>query len=391
MTAHPERVSVLARLRPGPLDIGVAVALTAVALIEVTLTEVVVTNAGFPRPQALLVAVLLAAPLAWRRTLPLAVVVVLSVTLTGVALGERIRDYSFIIVSLILALYAVGAYQERRRAGLGLVVWLAGLAVTTTVEGTLMSDYLFVGGITAAAWAAGLVVRDRGVRAAASEDRALRAEQDREERAAAAVTEERARIARELHDLVAHSVSVMVMQSGALRRMLAADQDRERELVGNVERTGRQALGEMRRMLGLLRDADAGGEPLAPQPGLARIDELVDGARAGGLPVSMGVHGKPVPLLPALDLCAYRIVQEAVTNVLKHARASSAQVQLRYSGSNLEIVVTDDGRGPVAAADPGHGLIGMQERVTLFGGELWTGAAPGGGFCVRAVLPLEGR
>jgi signal transduction histidine kinase len=182
----------------------------------------------------------------------------------------------------------------------------------------------------------------------------------------------------------------MVMQAGALRRILPADQPRAVGLAETVERTGREALVELRRMLGLLRD-DTDCVPLAPQPGLARIRELVESTEAAGVPVTLTMEEPPAVLSPGVDLCAFRIVQESLTNVIKHAGPASVRVTVRFPPGSVALEVVDDGRGGAPAADGGHGLLGMRERVAVFGGRLSVGPEPTGGFAVRATLPLEPR
>ncbi len=241
------------------------------------------------------------------------------------------------------------------------------------------------------AWGIGRIVRGQEERRAAAERHVVRVEMEREEQARAAVFEERARIARELHDAVAHSVSVMVLQAGAVRRLLGADpaREREREALAGVEETGRQAVGELHRMLGILRKSDPGAE-LAPQPSLRRVGELVDQVRSAGLDASLEVSGDPVELAPGLDMSAYRIVQEALTNALRHAPGAQVGVTVTY-GRELVLEIRDDGARTINGHAPpkgsGHGLVGMRERAALFGGELEAGPVAGGGFLVRARLP----
>jgi signal transduction histidine kinase len=220
--------------------------------------------------------------------------------------------------------------------------------------------------------------------------RRRRIERDRELAARDAVAAERARIARELHDVVAHAVSVMVVQAGAARTVVDRDPEAARVALGRIEETGRASLNELRRLLGLLKDGEPPAE-LSPQPGLDQLDELLSTMRASGLPVEATVEGTPRPLAPGADLTAYRVVQEALTNALKHAGDAHTHVRLRYSGQILDVEVADDGRGPApdGVDGTGHGLIGMRERVLLFGGSLDVGARPGGGFVVRARIPTE--
>jgi signal transduction histidine kinase len=210
-----------------------------------------------------------------------------------------------------------------------------------------------------------------------------------EEEARTAVAEERARITRELHDVIAHSVSVMTVQASAVRRRLLPEQEREREALTVVEETGRQALAEMRRLLGIMREEGETAER-APQPGIATIRDLVEHVRDAGLPVELRVEGEPVRLPPGVDVSAYRIVQEALTNALKHGAPGHAWVSVRYGESDVEVEVENDGRADVNGDGEGHGLLGMRERVALCGGELRTGPRAGGGFRISVRLPVAG-
>jgi signal transduction histidine kinase len=251
------------------------------------------------------------------------------------------------------------------------------------------------------AWVAGYALRERAGQAEAAEMRATLAEREREtaemratfaerEREAAAriaVAEERARIARELHDIVAHAISVMVLQVGAVRK-LPKTLGEDRDALGRVEQAGRTALAEMRRLLGAMR-SDGDGVELGPQPGLDALDALVDDIGRAGLPVRLHVDGKPFPLPRAIDLSANRIVHEGLTNALKHARASHADVTVRYRPDELELEVADDGKGPAATNGHGHSLVGIRERVNIYGGEVSAGAAPAGGFILSARLPVD--
>ena len=205
-----------------------------------------------------------------------------------------------------------------------------------------------------------------------------------------AVAEERARIARELHDIVAHAVSVMVLQVGAVRHKLPAELAEGVDALKDVEQAGRTALTEMRRLLGAMRRAGDDVE-LAPQPGLQSLDVLTKEVGRAGLPVRLHVEGETFPLPPAIDLSAYRIVQEGLTNALKHARASKADVTVRYQPDELQIEVRDDGEGGSTGDGLGHGLVGIRERVKIYGGDMTAGAASGGGFVLRARLPLGGN
>jgi signal transduction histidine kinase len=217
--------------------------------------------------------------------------------------------------------------------------------------------------------------------------RADLAEREREVAAREAVVEERARIARELHDAIAHNVSMMVVQAGAERRVLDPSQESTRDVLETVEEIGRNALTEMRRLVGMLRTDD--DDPLAPQPGLGDLPTLVGQVREAGLPVELHVEGAPRSLPVGLELSAYRIVQEALTNALKHAGEARASVRVRYADDSLELEVVDDGAGaPAELASGGHGLVGMRERVALYGGRFEAGRRPAGGFTVRVLLPI---
>jgi signal transduction histidine kinase len=225
------------------------------------------------------------------------------------------------------------------------------------------------------------------VEADAARERAERLEREREAEARAAVAEERARIARELHDVVGHSVSVMTVQASGVRRLLRDDQEREREALLIVERTGREALAEMRRMVGVLRRPEE-APALAPQPSLEHLGRLVEQARDAGLDVDLHIEGDAVELPAGVDLTAYRLVQEGLTNAIKHAKASHAHVRVSYGADTIEVIVSDDGRGVGNGDGGGHGLVGMRERVSVYGGELDAGPQPGGGYRLRAKLPV---
>jgi signal transduction histidine kinase len=236
------------------------------------------------------------------------------------------------------------------------------------------------------AWLVGWYMRHRRGQFSGLQARAARAEREREAQARAAVTSERSRIARELHDIVAHSVSVMVIQAQAGQRLIS-DTAQARAAFRAIEGSGREALVELRRLLAILRTAD---DQLAvgPQPGLASLDSLIDQVREAGLPVTVRIEGQQVPLPPGVDLSAYRIIQEALTNTIKHAGPATAEVVLRYGTSAVELEITDTGTATAPGGGTGHGLIGMRERITLLDGELVTGPCDGGGYQVRARLPL---
>jgi signal transduction histidine kinase len=320
--------------------------------------------------------------LAARRTRVPLLFLGLMVAATVVAVAvPALRDTEITAVGLfvLLAVYTAAAHTSDRRTV------IAGALVVALFVADLVMDAIYVEGIIfyallwGAPWAAGRAVRRRRL----SE---RRAEQEKA-RAAAAIGEERARIARELHDVVAHAISVMLLQARGGRRVLEAEPADAREAFATIERTGHQALEEMRRLLGMLRATDE-QLALAPQPTLKELDRLVEQVQAAGLPVQVAIEGEPRELPPGVDLSAYRIVQEALTNALKHAGPARARVLLRYDADELELEIADDGAGSGDGSGSGHGLIGMRERVSVYGGELQAGRRPEGGYALRARLPL---
>ncbi len=286
------------------------------------------------------------------------------------------------------ATFLVGLVRDRSKAvaGLALAVGLIAVAGHNDPTGGA-GNIVFVSIVFGIVWTIGFAVGRTFIAADEAKERAARAESEREIRAQAAVADERARIARELHDVVGHSVSVMTVQASAVRRLLRPEQEREREALEVVERAGREALAEMRRMVGVLRRPEE-APALAPQPSLEHVDKLVEKAREAGLPVELRVEGDAVELPAGLDLTAYRLIQEGLTNALKHAGAQRAEVLVRYSDGQIEIAVSDDGRGAGSGDGGGHGLVGMRERVSVYGGELEAGPKPEGGYRLSARLPL---
>jgi signal transduction histidine kinase len=296
---------------------------------------------------------------------------------------------SIYLVGVAIA-FLLGNLRDPVQARIGLAVVGSGAAlVVYNLPGHSTSELLFIPLVFVVSWLAGLALRERAEQAEEAELRAVHAEREREAAARVAVAEERARIARELHDVVAHAVSVMVLQIGAVRHKLAAETvEEDKEALMHVERAGRTALAEMRRLLGAMRrDGDA--VELGPQPGLDGLESLLEDVRRAGLLVQLHVEGDRFPLPRAIDLSAYRIVQEGLTNTLKHARASHADVTLRYSPDELELQVLDDGAGPGATNGLGHGLVGIRERVKIYGGTMSAGSAPAGGFMLEARLPID--
>jgi signal transduction histidine kinase len=285
--------------------------------------------------------------------------------------------------------FLLGNLRDSRQAWTGLAIVLGGITtVVYNIPGHATPELAFIPVNFGIGWAAGLALRERAEQAEAAEVRATQAEREREAAARIAVAEERARIARELHDIVAHAVSVMVLQVGAVRHKLPDALAEDRDALRSVERAGRTALAEMRRLLAAMR-RDGDEAELLPQPGLDGLDSLLHEIGRAGLPVELHVDGEPFPLPRGVDLSAYRIVQEGLTNALKHARATDADVTVRYRPDELEIEVRDNGHGSATSDGLGHGLVGVRERVKIYGGEMTAGAATEGGFVLSTRLPLS--
>jgi signal transduction histidine kinase len=367
------------RLRP--LDLALAAAFTVFALVE----EYVVRMPGAWWPYAL---TLFAGLVLLRRLVPVLAMAASSVSASSVFYDDSPVSYRlWQLVAMIIAAYTAGqifpAPDADRRARLraaaaGLFAFLTGVVYWENDRTDPMAAFFF----SLAPYALGVAVALQNRRVA--DTAAVRAS-IREQQAREAVMEERVRIARELHDMVAHSVTVMVIQAGVVRRRLDAGLDVDPQLLQSIEVSGREAVGELRRTLGLLRGDAA---ETAPPAGLDRLDELVAQVREAGLAISVRREGEAVTLPPAVDLSAYRIVQEALTNVLKHADAASATVTVDFRADGLHLTVEDDGKAAHFPSGGGQGLIGMRERVTLFGGELTAGPRAEGGFSVRARLPV---
>ena len=288
----------------------------------------------------------------------------------------------------LFAAALLGNLRDERQARLGLALVIgAAVIIVYNDPRHAAGEYIFIPAVFALGWLAGFALHERSEQAEAAEVRATQAERERDAASRIAVAEERARIARELHDIVAHSVSVMVLQVGAVRHQLPEADAPQRQALSGVEETGRTALAEMRHLLGAMRRDDDDLE-LAPQPGLDNVDSLLDEVRRAGLPVALHVEGEPFALPRAIDLSAYRIVQEGLTNALKHARASQADVTVRYGAAEVQIDVRDDGRGTSKSDGLGHGLVGVRERVKIYGGEMSASSADEGGFLLSTRLPL---
>ena len=367
------------------IDIAFAAGLTAWMLAEVWAENL------HPAGVAVPLMILGGASLAWRRLYPIPVaLIVVAVSIAEAAAGMTLHTAVSPVIALFLVSWSIGAYEERRRAVLGLTLLVCGVWVSMAVdmlrgtdhyEGT---DFPWIGVLVLAPGVLGIGfgARTRSLRAAEARTREL--ELERRE----AIASERARIARELHDVIAHSVSVMTVQAGAAEAMLKTDPARALEPVRAIQETGRGALVEMKRLVGVLRDDDE-DVGLAPQPGLGDLERLLGQMRNAGLRVDLRIEGAKRPLPAGVDLSAYRVVQEALTNALKHAGGAPAVVTVRYGADAVEVEVTDAGSGSRQRREGGHGLVGMRERVGIFGGTFDAGPSDAGGFAVRALLPLE--
>jgi signal transduction histidine kinase len=367
------------------LVLGVAVA----AELEIVLRDQ-------PGPKWLLLPAvwLYTLPLLARRRWPLAaplIVISVQVLISFLDVPDSVRE-NWGVVAYVLAFWVLGSYNPLREAILGLLVGLAGIAIVTLEDARVPPREAFSVAVYASlTWLAGVALRQRSLRITQAERRSAALAQGHRD-AQAAVAEERARIAHELHDVVAHSVSVMAVQAGAARMMLSTDPDRALLPLLAIEETGRQALDELRRLLYILRP-DQARTGVVPQPGLENLPDLVESVRGTGLPVELVIDGEVRPLPPGLGLNAYRIVQEALTNTLKHASAHEVRVLVHYGPQQLHVEVCDDGRGtspatPRPGGHHGHGIPGMLERAALYGGDLHAGPGDSGGYTVRVNLPI---
>jgi signal transduction histidine kinase len=376
--------------RPPWGDLALTAAVVALGQSEVWLQDDVQ-----PRPIAAVCELALGAALAWRRVAPTTTAMVVAVAGTveavgGVPLNNPLNP----IIAALIAAYSLFVHASARRAVAGGGIMLAAIATQSASQHQELGSFAWAAVLLAGVAAVGWTVRSRTERVGHLEHEVLDMEAAREQQAREAVAQERARIARELHDVVSHSISVIAIQVQAVQRRLGPGHEKEVEDLRAVESTARQAMVEMRRLLGVLR-ADGESLPLAPQPGLAQLPALVDRASKAGLHVEVRTTGTPAPLPAGLDLTAYRVVQEALTNTLKHASARTASIALGYTTGELRLTVEDDGRGhdggaaTVPSPGQGHGLIGMAERVSFYGGRLATGPLDGRGFRVDVRLPIE--
>jgi signal transduction histidine kinase len=336
----------------------------------------------------LVVLVFVVLPLLGRRYWPLAV---LAATALGALATSQLSSEPWVpIASVALASFTVGEREAHRaRAALGVLAIAGAVSIgfiamdAGAVEALVITFVVLV-----PTWLLGDLVRGRRLDAARRAAEAERAIREREEQARAAAAEERRHVARELHDGVAHAVSVMVIQAGAARQIVRSDPDEAEAALLTVEATGREAMTELRRFLGALADEDEAAG-LAPQPGIGELATLLDRVREAGLPASLEVAGTPRTIPPSLDVTVYRIVQEALTNALRYAERAATLVRLDWEPDQLRLEILDDGPGDAAASGEGRGLVGMRQRATLVGGRLEAGPRLGGGYAVRAWLPFE--
>jgi len=370
--------------RPSLVDALLAGFLALVVLAEA------VTESAVQRPALhAVVGTTVMLAIAWRRAFPLSVSVL--VVAGNMVLGGNGGELSVVFGLLVMA-FTVGAETEGRRSWAGLLVLLSFFIVALVVENQALIPGDLGAGVVLIAlpWLAGRTLRERAASLATAMSRADRFEEEKLHEAEVAVTKERTRLARELHDVVSHSISVIAIQTQAVRRRLGPDHAREAADLAAVEGAARDAMAEMRRLFGVLRE-EGEEAALAPQPGLAELDRLLSRVRDTGIQVALDRHGDAIELSPGLDLAAYRIVQEAVTNALRHSGARHLRVRLGYAPGELQVTVEDDGRGVNGRPHDGHGLRGIRERAELYGGTLDVGTGDGGGTRVHARLPVGGH
>jgi signal transduction histidine kinase len=371
----------LAAHRPHPdpvtVDVLIAVVLTLLAEGAILLGS----DAADHRLGAALTAPLMTVPIAFRRRRPLLAGIVVPVTGAFASALWDARSTAYPIAEF-MALYALAVWTTDREFVIGTVAFIAADFLSALLpHGGIAGSIVFATIVVIVMAIVRNVVKDR-------ERKAHLAERERDVAAREAVVEERARIARELHDAIAHNISMVVMQAGAERRVLEKGAGSPHEVLQTIEQVGRGALVEMRRMIAMLRSDRA--DSLAPEPGLADVATLVTQVREAGLPVDLRIEGAPSELPLGIELSGYRIIQEALTNALKHAGDAHATVLIRYGHDSLELEIADDGPGaPAALTSGGHGLVGMKERVALYGGKLEAAHRPGRGFAVRVLLPIR--
>jgi signal transduction histidine kinase len=378
------------------VDVVIAAVVAVLAVADIAASSADDASERAADPLAYVLVLIGAASLIWRRRAPVVALAVVTVVLVLIYL----RGYgAFLSVLGLPALYAVAVHENHRR-----IAWLAMitasvvlvLAAAVTLLDTDAEGFNYFAAVSMIAFlsgaiAAGVVIRNRERIFIDTERRAAAAEADRLAEAERAVQRERQRIAREMHDVVAHGMSVIVVQAAAGREIARADPDKAAEVFARIERVGHESLTEMRLMLGVLRGSGDVEASLSPQPGVSDIVEAVAESTAAGVATELVTVGEPRPLPPGIELAVYRLVQEALTNVRKHAGTASAIVRITYRPHSVALEIVDDGRGAatsLSGSGGGHGLLGMRERIEIYGGELWCGPRPGGGYAVRAELPI---
>jgi signal transduction histidine kinase len=376
-------VNTRASLVPPRLDIAIAAVFVALSLAEVFVNGTVKSPV-----EHVVVTGLAMAALAWRRRFPIGV----AVLVIGSNVITNPQGEFSVLLSLVLVSFTVGAETEPPRSYVGLAAVLVPFMAAMIRAGLVPSDIAAALVFLVGPWAVGALVRQRSAHAAEAVSRAERLEREQEMQATLAAAAERTRIARELHDIVSHSISVVTIQTQAVRRRLGPEHAKEAADLAAVEATAREALAEMRRLFGVLR-ADGESASLTPQPGLSELRRLVGQVGSESLAVSLEVEGEPYDLPPGLDLAAYRIAQEGLTNALRHSGASEATVRVRYGDRHVDVEVVDNGRGlaaarPAGAAPAGHGLVGIRERVALYDGTVELTQGPAGGVRLAARLPV---
>ena len=372
------------RTSPRRADFGLAALLAVFGVAELWIV-------GFGgKPIALPATLVAGLSLYWRRVAPLRTVAVVFGAIAGESLlGVSLHKADAPLLMALVAVYTAGAYLPLRESAVGFALAIG--CIWTAVAGQSTyghSDFAFTLVVISAGWLVGRGMHGRVSQASELAERTARLEREAEVERVAAVEDERRRIARDLHDVIAHSVSVMVVQAGAAEELLERDPSSVLEPIRAVQETGRAALVEISRLLGVLRD-DSAELGLAPQPRVEELPDLIARTRAAGLPAELRIEGIPKPLPLGVDLSIYRIAQEALTNARKHSVESRAIVALRYGADRVELSVENDGLTTEEGRGGGHGLIGMRERVAVFGGTLEAGPRPGGGFRVFARLPLR--
>jgi len=402
------RVQELVRRHPTAADAALAVALAVSALVSIeTILDQVGTDPSFHQPSMVAVVSSMLAvtvPLAGRRRFPFSVAAVVVVAFLGGRVVLEIPEASITLLAGSLAIYSAAVHGRPRFRTSVLTLCLGTVLAEVVRELFFTAPYrgltpvaktfiLAYNAVTLALpWLLGAAIRSLRQRHRELADKADELRREREDNARAAVFAERVRIARELHDVVAHHVSVMGIQAAGARAVMERQPDKAAQALSSIEASSRQAVAELHHLLGFLR-AEGDADALAPQPGLDQLGDLVAEVSEAELTVDLAIDGDPRPLAPTLEVSAYRIIQEALTNTRKHSGATSATVRVSYRPASLEIEVLDNGPGEAeqpAASVAGHGLIGMRERATLHGGHLRAGPRPDGGFAVHATFPLNG-